>query len=200
MLGERHRLARVDLVVRAVRLDLLRLATRTCQRDFLLREARFAVVTFAAERVWAKEWTPDHPQARQAAYAADITYGTNNEFGFDYLRDNMKFDRGSLVQRELNYAIVDEVDSILIDEARTPLIISGPAEKSTDLYYQVNTVIPRLQKERDYTVDEKAHSSMLTDQGVDKVEKRLAIGNLYDPANLFRHNQNIPPANGGSEG
>ena len=118
---------------------------------------------------------------RQVAYAADITYGTNNEFGFDYLRDNMKFDRASLVQRELNYAIVDEVDSILIDEARTPLIISGPAEKSTDLYYQVNGVIPKLQKERDYTVDEKARTSTLTEEGVGRCEKMLQVENLYDP-------------------
>ncbi|MEN8692663.1 MAG: DEAD/DEAH box helicase, partial [Desulfobacterales bacterium] len=93
---------------------------------------------------------------RKKAYGADITYGTNNEFGFDYLRDNMKFDRQSLVQGELHYAIVDEVDSILIDEARTPLIISGPAERSTDLYYQVNNIIPRLKKESDYSIDEKA--------------------------------------------
>jgi preprotein translocase subunit SecA len=118
---------------------------------------------------------------RQVAYAADITYGTNNEFGFDYLRDNMKFDRASLVQRELNYAIVDEVDSILIDEARTPLIISGPAEKSTDLYYRVNGVIPKLQKERDYTVDEKARASILTEEGVARCEKMLQVENLYDP-------------------
>ncbi|RPJ50915.1 MAG: preprotein translocase subunit SecA, partial [Methanobacteriota archaeon] len=121
---------------------------------------------------------------RQKAYAADITYGTNNEFGFDYLRDNMKFERASLVQRELNYAIVDEVDSILIDEARTPLIISGPAEKSTDLYYQINAIIPRLQKERDYTVDEKARSSTLTEEGVARCEKVLQIENLSDPRHI----------------
>jgi preprotein translocase subunit SecA len=118
---------------------------------------------------------------RQAAYGADITYGTNNEFGFDYLRDNMKFDRASLVQREMNYAIVDEVDSILIDEARTPLIISGPAEKSTDLYYQVNGLIPRLARERDYTVDEKARAVTLTEEGVARCEKMLQVENLYDP-------------------
>jgi preprotein translocase subunit SecA len=118
---------------------------------------------------------------RQAAYGADITYGTNNEFGFDYLRDNMKFERASLVQRELNYAIVDEVDSILIDEARTPLIISGPAEKSTDLYYQVNNIIPRLVKDRDFTVDEKARTSTLTEEGVGLCEKMLQVENLYDP-------------------
>jgi preprotein translocase subunit SecA len=118
---------------------------------------------------------------RQAAYSSDITYGTNNEFGFDYLRDNMKFDRRSLVQGQLNFAIVDEVDSILIDEARTPLIISGPAEKSTDLYYQINNLIPRLSKEADYTIDEKARSAILTEDGVAKAEKLLQVDNLFDP-------------------
>jgi preprotein translocase subunit SecA len=121
---------------------------------------------------------------RQRAYRSDITYGQNNEFGFDYLRDNMKESIELYVQRDLNYAIVDEVDSILIDEARTPLIISGPAEESADLYYKVNQVIPSLKKDVDYTVDEKAHSAMLTDTGVEHVERRLAIGNLYDPANI----------------
>ncbi len=121
---------------------------------------------------------------RKAAYAADITYGTNNEFGFDYLRDNMKFDRESLVQRDLHYAIVDEVDSILIDEARTPLIISGPAERSTELYYQVNQIIPRLQRERDYTVDEKARSATLTEEGVQRCEQMLQVDNLYDPSRI----------------
>ena len=118
---------------------------------------------------------------RLAAYGSDITYGTNNEFGFDYLRDNMKFDRESLVQGELNFAIVDEVDSILIDEARTPLIISGPAEKSTDLYYQINNLIPRLSKEDHYTIDEKARSAILTEDGVARAEKLLQIDNLFDP-------------------
>ncbi|MFO7709201.1 MAG: preprotein translocase subunit SecA [Desulfobacterales bacterium] len=128
---------------------------------------------------------------RQAAYAADITYGTNNEFGFDYLRDNMKFDRGSLVQRELHYAIVDEVDSILIDEARTPLIISGPAEKSTDLYYQVNGLIPRLAKDRDYAIDEKARTATLSEEGVARCEKLMQVENLYDPSciELLHHIQ-----------
>jgi preprotein translocase subunit SecA len=121
---------------------------------------------------------------RQAAYGADITYGTNNEFGFDYLRDNMKFEQASLVQRELNYAIVDEVDSILIDEARTPLIISGPAEKSTDLYYQVNNIIPRLVKDQDFAVDEKARTSTLTEEGVARCEKMLQVENLYDPSSI----------------
>ncbi len=122
----------------------------------------------------------DDPQ-RIEAYGADITYGTNNEFGFDYLRDNMKFDAESLVQRHLHYAIVDEVDSILIDEARTPLIISGPAEKSTSLYYDVNGIIPGLVKEKDYTIDEKAKSVVLTEEGVAKAEGKLKVDNLYDP-------------------
>ena len=100
---------------------------------------------------------------RKIAYNSDITYGTNNEFGFDYLRDNMKFDYESLVQREFNYAIVDEVDSILIDEARTPLIISGPAEKSTNLYYQVNNIIPKLIRDKDFTIDEKARNAIMTE-------------------------------------
>ncbi|MGA8179641.1 MAG: preprotein translocase subunit SecA, partial [Desulfobacterales bacterium] len=119
-------------------------------------------------------------EERKAAYGSDITYGTNNEFGFDYLRDNMKFDIETIVQRELNFAIVDEVDSILIDEARTPLIISGPAEKSTDLYHLVNGIIPRLVSEQDYTVDEKARSAVLTEEGVAKAEKLLKVDNLYD--------------------
>lgn len=118
---------------------------------------------------------------RKEAYRADITYGTNNEFGFDYLRDNMKFESEAIVQRELNFAIVDEVDSILIDEARTPLIISGPAEKSTDLYYQVNRLIPRLVREVDYTIDEKARTVVMTEEGISKAEKILKVDNLYDP-------------------
>jgi preprotein translocase subunit SecA len=121
---------------------------------------------------------------RKAAYGADITYGTNNEFGFDYLRDNMKFQQDSLVQRDLNFAIVDEVDSILIDEARTPLIISGPAEKSTQLYYEVNGIIPRLKKEEDFTIDEKARSVTLTEEGVARAESLLRVENLYDPKNI----------------
>ncbi len=118
---------------------------------------------------------------RQEAYACDIVYGTNNEFGFDYLRDNMKFNNESIVQGDLHYAIVDEVDSILIDEARTPLIISGPAEKSTHLYYQVNSIIPTLKKEQDYTIDEKARSVTLTEEGVAKTENLLKVENIYDP-------------------
>ena len=130
---------------------------------------------------------------RQAAYAADITYGTNNEFGFDYLRDNMKFDLATCVQRGHYHAIVDEVDSILIDEARTPLIISGPSEESTDKYYQANAIIPQLvrgeeleenKKTGDYVVDEKNHSAVLTEDGVDKAERLLGVGNLYDPGNM----------------
>jgi preprotein translocase subunit SecA len=118
---------------------------------------------------------------RSAAYRSDITYGTNNEFGFDYLRDNMKFDKTSLVQKALHYAVVDEVDSILVDEARTPLIISGPAEKSTQLYYQVDSILPRLVRDEDYTIDEKARSIALTEEGVAKAEGLLSVDNLYDP-------------------
>ncbi len=118
---------------------------------------------------------------RKKAYAADITYGTNNEFGFDYLRDNMKFDLEDVVQRDHYYAIVDEVDSILIDEARTPLIISGPAERSTALFYQINRLIPHLKKEVDFTIDEKSKTAALTEAGVAKMERLLKIENLYDP-------------------
>jgi preprotein translocase subunit SecA len=124
------------------------------------------------------------PCSRQEAYAADITYGTNNEFGFDYLRDNMKYDISDYCQRELHYAIVDEVDSILIDEARTPLIISGPSEESTDKYYRIDKIIPKLLHEKDYTIDEKAKTAILTEDGNSKVEKLLGTGNLYDPSNI----------------
>ncbi len=124
------------------------------------------------------------PVERLAAYAADITYGTNNEFGFDYLRDNMVLDESHRVQRDLHYAIVDEVDSILIDEARTPLIISGPAEESTDLYYRVDRVIPSLKATDDYTVEEKTKTVALTDAGNAKVERLLGVDNLYDLANM----------------
>lgn len=124
------------------------------------------------------------PVDRKQAYAADITYGTNNEFGFDYLRDNMKYHINDYVQRELNYAIVDEVDSILIDEARTPLIISGPSEESTDKYYKIDKIIPKLKREDDYTIDEKAKNAILTEEGNVKVEKLLGVGNLYDPSNV----------------
>ncbi|HDM76940.1 MAG TPA: preprotein translocase subunit SecA [Deltaproteobacteria bacterium] len=121
---------------------------------------------------------------RQKAYNADITYGTNNEFGFDYLRDNMKFNKEDFVQRELFYAIVDEVDSILIDEARTPLIISGPAEKSTNLYHQINRIIPRLKRDIHYTIDEKTRTVALTDEGVARAEELLGVENLYDPRHM----------------
>ncbi|HKP82269.1 MAG TPA: preprotein translocase subunit SecA [Pyrinomonadaceae bacterium] len=129
---------------------------------------------------------------RQAAYAADITYGTNNEFGFDYLRDNMKFDLTTCVQRGHYFAIVDEVDSILIDEARTPLIISGPSDEATDKYKNADAIIPHLKKGEDidgkktgdYVVDEKAHTAVLTEEGVDKSERLLGVGNLYDPSNM----------------
>src|SRR5882757_3457994 len=137
-------------------------------------------------------------QERQDAYGSDITYGTNNEFGFDYLRDNMKFNIKNCVQRGHNFAIVDEVDSILVDEARTPLIISGPSEESTDKYYKSNKVIPNLQRGEviegkepgekyttgDYTVDEKHRSAALTEEGVLRVEKLLGIGNMYEPQNV----------------
>jgi len=121
---------------------------------------------------------------RKRAYRADITYGTNNEFGFDYLRDNMVLSADEMVQRELNYAIVDEVDSILIDEARTPLIISGDAGKSTDLYYQFAKIVPRLVAGEDYTVDEKARTVAITESGVAKVERALNVKNLYDDKNM----------------
>jgi preprotein translocase subunit SecA len=129
---------------------------------------------------------------RQTAYAADITYGTNNEFGFDYLRDNMKFDLATCVQRGHYFAVVDEVDSILIDEARTPLIISGPSDEATDKYYKADAIIPQLRKGEDvdgkktgdYVVDEKQHTAVLTEEGVDKAERLLGVGNLYDPSNM----------------
>ncbi len=121
---------------------------------------------------------------RRAAYAADITYGTNNEFGFDYLRDNMKYDLADCVQRGHQFAIVDEVDSILIDEARTPLIISGPAEESTDKYYRIDKIIPKLIQDIDFTLDEKHRTATLTEEGISKCERLLSLGNLYDPAHM----------------
>lgn len=121
---------------------------------------------------------------RRAAYAADITYGTNNEFGFDYLRDNMKFDLVDFCQRGFNFAIVDEVDSILIDEARTPLIISGPADISTDLYKNVDRIIPKFKKDEHYTLDEKSRQVSLTEEGVALGEKLLEVENLYDPTSI----------------
>jgi preprotein translocase subunit SecA len=135
-----------------------------------------------------------HGQGRmekQKAYQSHITYGQNNEFGFDYLRDNMKFSIYDYAQRNLNFAIVDEVDSILIDEARTPLIISGQPEESSALYNQVNGIIPRLRKDTDFVVDEKGHSVTLTEEGVDRVEGTLNIGNLFDPENIdYLHHVN----------
>ncbi|MDU7637653.1 MAG: preprotein translocase subunit SecA [Veillonella dispar] len=121
---------------------------------------------------------------RKEAYACDITYGTNNEFGFDYLRDNMVSDISQMVQRPLNYAIVDEVDSILIDEARTPLIISGPGQRSTDNYYKLAKIVPHLVKDEDYTIDEKQKTIAPTDSGIAKVEKMLGVENLYDAENI----------------
>jgi preprotein translocase subunit SecA len=145
-------------------------------------------------------------EEKQAAYAADVTYGTNNEFGFDYLRDNMVYEVADRVQRGLNYAIVDEVDSILIDEARTPLIISGQAEDHTELYVRINAVVPQLEADRrgrpahrrrrhrspgDFTVDEKTHQVFLTEDGHENAERMLTTGgllaegaSLYDPANI----------------
>jgi preprotein translocase subunit SecA len=121
---------------------------------------------------------------KQRQYACDITHGTNSEFGFDYLRDNMKYALSEYVQgRGLNFAIIDEVDSILIDEARTPLIISGPAEESTDKYITVNRIVSKLRPERDYTIDEKSKSAVLTDEGTDHVERLLSVGNLFSPEN-----------------
>ena len=125
------------------------------------------------------------PCTRPEAYRADITYGTNNEYGFDYLRDNLIVsDLSQCVQRELNFAIVDEVDSILIDEARTPLIISGPTDQTTDLYYRINAIIPQLKIERDYTIEEKTETASLTEDGNVRVEKLLGVDNMYDPANM----------------
>src|SRR6202140_1544304 len=121
---------------------------------------------------------------RRAAYGADITYGTNNEFGFDYLRDNMKFDLADCVQRGHHFGVVDEVDSILIDEARTPLIISGPAEESTDKYYRIDKIIPKLIQDIDYIVEEKHKTATLTEEGVSKTEKLLGLGNMYDPEHM----------------
>ncbi|WP_198133811.1 preprotein translocase subunit SecA [Anaeromyxobacter dehalogenans] len=121
---------------------------------------------------------------RQQAYGSDITYGQNNEFGFDYLRDNMKFRLQDYVQGELNFAIVDEVDSILIDEARTPLIISGPSDESSELYARVNAVIPSMIRDQDFTVDEKSRTIVMTDAGVEKMEKKLSVQNLYAPEEI----------------
>jgi preprotein translocase subunit SecA len=123
-------------------------------------------------------------EQRRAAYGADVTYGTNNEFGFDYLRDNMKYDLAQCVQRGHHFAIVDEVDSILIDEARTPLIISGPSEESTDKYAKIDKIIPKLIQDIDYTLDEKHRTTTLTEEGNSKCERLLNLGNLYDPSHM----------------
>src|SRR5210317_893098 len=123
-------------------------------------------------------------EERQAAYNADVTYGTNNEFGFDYLRDNMKFDIKDYCQRDFNYAIVDEVDSILIDEARTPLIISGPSDITTELYNQVNMIVPRFKADVHYNLDEKSRTVSLSEEGVALGEELLKVDNLYDPQNI----------------
>jgi preprotein translocase subunit SecA len=128
---------------------------------------------------------------RRAAYGADITYGTNNEFGFDYLRDNMKYDLAQCVQRGHHFAIVDEVDSILIDEARTPLIISGPSEESTDKYFKIDKIIPKLIQDIDYTIDEKHKTATLTEEGFSKCERLLGLANLSDPQNIaYLHHVN----------
>src|SRR6202047_3252901 len=123
-------------------------------------------------------------EQRRAAYGADITYGTNNEFGFDYLRDNMKYDLAHCVQRGHHFAIVDEVDSILIDEARTPLIISGPSEESTDKYFKIDKIVPKLIKDIDFTIDEKHRQATLTEEGFSKCERLLGLSNMSDPANI----------------
>src|SRR5437762_6815554 len=124
------------------------------------------------------------PENRRRAYDCDITYGTNSEFGFDYLRDNMKFDLAHCVQRGHQFAIVDEVDSILIDEARTPLIISGPSEESTDKYAKIDKIIPKLIQDIDYTTDEKHRTATLTEEGFAKCERLLSLTNMSDPANI----------------
>lgn len=150
------------------------------KRDSEWMGAVYEFLGFSVGRIYH-----DMPEEeRKEAYECDVTYGTNNEFGFDYLRDNMKFSTEQFVQRELNFAIVDEVDSILIDEARTPLIISGPAEESTSKYYEANAVIPKLRKDIDYQIEEKSKTAALNDEGIATVEKILKVENLYDPANI----------------
>jgi preprotein translocase subunit SecA len=123
-------------------------------------------------------------QQRQQNYACDITYGTNNEFGFDYLRDNMKFKIEEYVQRDPNFCIVDEVDSILIDEARTPLIISGPTDETSDKYERINKIVPYLKQDEHFAIDEKSRTASLNEAGISKVEELLNIDNLYDPTNI----------------
>ena len=150
------------------------------------------VIQHEAAFLFDRSWDGGDPRLRhlrtaghrREAYQADITYGTNNEFGFDYLRDNMVWNLNDCVQRELHYAIVDEVDNILIDEARTPLIISGPAEESTDKYQLFARLVPRLRRDEDYTIDEKHRSVMLTERGIARIEQMLGLENLYDPGNF----------------
>jgi preprotein translocase subunit SecA len=127
------------------------------------------------------------PVDRAECYQCDIVHGTNAEFGFDYLRDNMAMSLEQMVQRDLHYAIVDEMDSILIDEARTPLIISGRPEESTDLYYTLDRAVSKLQHERDYTLEEKSKNAMLTEEGIHRVEEALGIPNLADDVKMMHH-------------
>lgn len=149
------------------------------ERDSLTMGRAYKFLNLSVGLIVAQLPTAD----RRESYAADVTYGTNNEFGFDYLRDNMAVDKEELVQRELNYCIVDEVDSVLIDEARTPLIISGPAADSTERYAQANSVVPQLSIDEHFTVDEKSNSALLTDAGVHRVEEILEVDNLYGSDN-----------------
>ena len=144
-------------------------------------------LSFLYDPTWtqtAERFVHLKPVNRQDAYAADIVYGQNNEFGFDYLRDNMRFRKEDLCQREFHYAIVDEVDSILVDEARTPLIISGPAEESTELYYRLDKLVAKLEQGSAYEVDEKDHAVSLTEEGIKRCEELLGIENLYDEMNM----------------
>src|ERR671938_604046 len=141
--------------------------------------------TYTDERASDERLAHLRPIDRHTAYAADITYGTNSEFGFDYLRDNLATNLAQCVQRTLNYAIVDEVDNILIDEARTPLIISGPAEETQEMYYRFARAVTRLRPEEDYTVDEKMRAVSLTDAGIHKMEKLLGVDNLYAEGNFM---------------
>ena len=137
-------------------------------------------------------------EQRKVNYAADITYGTNNEFGFDYLRDNMKFDLEDYVQRELNFAIIDECDSILVDEARTPLIISGPAEESVDKYHQINKIIPHFKRDVHFTMEEKTKNVSITEEGSDLAEELLGVNNLYEASSIGAAPLSLPRPQGSS--
>ena len=162
-------------------------AQRAIESNMSVWPAEYANMDIPPERnldALAAFKTKTVPCSRQEAYRAHVTYGTNNEFGFDYLRDNMKFSLDDYVQRDHNFGIVDEVDSILIDEARTPLIISGPSEDSTQLYYDINKVVMRLKPEVDFTIDEKTKQVTPTEEGSNKVERALGVANIYDPVNL----------------